>query len=146
MSEEFRGSHDVGLTHVALPVTDLAASAEFYAKYARMKIVHRRARATELDRSIAWLSDLTRPFALVLAETEEVATPLGPFAHLGVACATRGELDRLAQLARAEGCLREGPWESGGPAGYLCMLSDPDGHTLELSYGQEIALAVEQAG
>ncbi|MEE9132675.1 MAG: VOC family protein [Gemmatimonadota bacterium] len=54
---------DVGFTHVALPVTDLDSSIEFYSKYARMKVIH-----------------------------------------------------------------------------------DPDGHTLELSYGQEVQLAVDQAG
>jgi len=33
---------DVGFTHVALEVTNLDASIEFYAAYARMSVVHRR--------------------------------------------------------------------------------------------------------
>lgn len=136
---------DVGFTHVALPVTDLDSSIEFYSKYARMKVIHRRAQRTG-SRDIAWLGDGTRPFVLVLSEEPEVERPLGPFAHLGVACPTREELDRLSDLARSEGRLRDEPWDSEGPAGHLAMLSDPDGHTLELSYGQEVQLAVEQAG
>lgn len=134
---------DVGLTHIALPVTDLEASVLFYARYARMEVVHRRPRKSRAEREIAWLSDRTRPFVLVLAEVDAVDRPLGPFAHLGVACESRGEVDRLAELAREEGTLRDAPWESDGPAGYLANLRDPDGHTLELSFGQEVGLTVE---
>lgn len=137
---------DVGFTHVALPVTNLGASVEFYGKYARLRVVHRRAQSTNKDRSVAWLSDGTRSFVLVLAEVPVVATPLGPFAHLGVACESRKEIDDLCALARSESCLRDAPIDTGGPAGYLANLGDPDGHTLELSYGQEVGLAVERAG
>jgi catechol 2,3-dioxygenase-like lactoylglutathione lyase family enzyme len=135
---------DVGFTHVALPVTNLDASVAFYGKYTGLRVVHRRARATDENRDIAWLSDRTRPFVLVLPEAATVESPLGPFAHLGVACATREEMDELCAVARSEGCLREEPRETGGPAGYLAMLSDPDGHTLELSYGQEVGLTVDE--
>ena len=55
-----RGLVDVGLTHVALEVTDLDRSIEFYARYAKMEVVHRRAQATDPDLEIAWLSDRTR--------------------------------------------------------------------------------------
>ena len=135
---------DVGFTHVALPVTNLDASVAFYDKYTGLRVVHRRALATDENRDIAWLSDGTRPFVLVLAEAATVESPLGPFAHLGVACASRGEMDELCAVARSEGCLREEPRETGGPAGYLAMLNDPDGHTLELSYGQEVGLTVDE--
>ncbi len=136
---------DLGLTHVALPVTSLDRSISFYAKYAKMTVVHRRPLASDPGLDIAWLSDRTRPFVVVLAEAASVDRPLGPFAHLGVACADRDEVDRLCDLARLERCLREEPRETGGPAGYLAMLSDPDGHTLELSFGQEVGYAVEAA-
>ena len=56
---------DLGLTHVALTAHDLDASIAFYEKYARMAVVHRRAR--EGVRSV-WLSDHTRPFVIVLVE------------------------------------------------------------------------------
>ena len=133
---------DVGLTHVALEVTDLDRSIEFYASYAKMEVVHRRAQTTDPDLEIAWLSDRTRPFVVVLMEASHVDRPLGSFAHLGVACSTRAELERQCAVAAAEGCLREPLRETGSPAGCLAMLSDPDGHTLELSHGQEIGIAV----
>jgi lactoylglutathione lyase len=133
---------DVGLTHVALEVSDLDRSIEFYARYARMEVVHRRAQTTHPDLEIAWLSDRTRPFVIVLMEAASVNRPLGSFSHLGVACPTRDELERRCALAVAEGRLREPLRETGGPAGCLAMLSDPDGHTLELSYGQEVGVVV----
>ncbi len=138
-----RGLVDAGLTHVALEVTDLDRSIEFYARYAKMEVVHRRAQTTNPEMEIAWLSDRTRPFVVVLMEASRVDRPLGPFAHLGVACSTRAELEKRCALASAEGRLREPLRETGGPAGCLAMLSDPDGHTLELSYGQEVGIAVE---
>ena len=128
--------HDVGLTHVALTATDLDASIAFYGRYANMHVVHRRP-------GVVWLSDKTRPFVIVLAESPEVAQPLGPFAHLGVGCESREEVDRLAALARSDDCLVGGPNDSGPPVGYWAFLRDPDGHTLELSFGQEVGLTVE---
>jgi catechol 2,3-dioxygenase-like lactoylglutathione lyase family enzyme len=130
--------HDVGLTHVALCVTDLGRSIDFYGRYARLEVVHRRS-------GVVWLSDRTRPFVIVLAEESRVEHPLRPFAHLGVGCESREEVDRLAAQAQAEGRLVGGPMDSGPPVGYWAFLSDPDGHTLELSFGQEVGLTVEGA-
>jgi catechol 2,3-dioxygenase-like lactoylglutathione lyase family enzyme len=130
--------HDLGLTHVALPASDLDASAAFWGRYARMQVVHRR-------EGVLWLSDKTPPFVVVLARVPKVEAPLRPFAHLGVGCESRAEVDRLVAAARAEGCLIGGPVESGPPVGYWAFLRDPDGHTLEISFGQEVALTVEES-
>lgn len=135
---------DVGLTHVALPARDLDASIAFYAKYARMSVVHRRSEPGGAP--VVWLSDRTRPFVIVLIEQPSVARALGPLSHLGVGCATREEVDRLCAEARHEGVLRLGPVDSSYPVGYWAFLSDPDGHTLEISHGQEVGLTVERAG
>jgi catechol 2,3-dioxygenase-like lactoylglutathione lyase family enzyme len=126
---------DVGLTHVALPVTDLEASIAFYAEYAKMQVVHRRPQ-------VVWLSDKTRPFAIVLIQSEDVAFPIVPFAHLGVACRSREEIDELAGRAREASCLIAGPMDYGPPVGYWAFIRDPDGHTLEVSFGQEVGLTV----
>jgi predicted lactoylglutathione lyase len=67
-----------------------------------------------------------------------------PLAHLGVACASRAEVDHLCAQAKAEGCLLLEPHDAGPPVGYSALLSDPDGHTLELSFGQEVAWIVTQ--
>ena len=130
---------DVGLTHVALPVRNLDDSAEFYARFARMQVVHRR-------EGVIWLSDKTRPFVIVLLRVETVEHPLLPFAHLGVACESVEEVDRLCALARDEDRLLAGPLDYGPPVGYWAFIRDPDGHTLEVAYGQEVGLTVERAG
>lgn len=136
---------DVGLTHIALPVTDVDRSVAFYARYARMEVVHRRSDAAT-GSDVAWISDRTRPFVIVLIGLPQVDSPLRPLAHLGVGCASREELERLCAEARAEGALQAGPVDASYPVGYWAFLRDPDGHTLELSHGQEVALTVERAG
>ena len=135
---EAGSTKDVGLTHIALPATNLEASIAFYSKYAKMQVVHQRP-------EVVWLSDNTRPFVIVLMESPDVPFPLMPFAHLGVACATRDEIDELSERAQEEGCLIAGPMDYGPPVGYWAFLRDPDGHTLEISFGQEVGVTVEES-
>jgi catechol 2,3-dioxygenase-like lactoylglutathione lyase family enzyme len=104
-----------------------------------MAVVHARP-------EVVWLSDRTRPFVIVLVETPEVSDPLRPVAHLGVACASRAEVDRLCEMARSQDVLVAGPHDYGPPVGYWAFLRDPDGHTLEVSHGQDVGLAVAAAG
>ena len=132
---------DLGFTHVALPVTNLEASLAFYAAYARMEVVHER--ADEGGTRVAWISDRTRPFVVVLIELPEVRNPLLPIAHLGVGCESREAVDALCEKARSEERTVHGPIDSGYPVGYWALIADPDHHTLEISHGQEVALAVE---
>jgi catechol 2,3-dioxygenase-like lactoylglutathione lyase family enzyme len=135
---------DLGLTHVALPVADLDASLAFYRKYAALERVHERVDPATGGR-VAWVSDRTRPFVVVLIQVADVKHPLLPLAHLGVGLASREAVDRLVAEARAEGFSCYGPIDAGGPVGYFALISDPDHHTLELSHGQEVGLAVEAA-
>jgi lactoylglutathione lyase len=133
---------DLGLTHVALSVCDLDASAAFYEKYARMTVIDRR---DQDGVRVVWLTDHTRPFIIVLIETPNPHdTPLGPLGHLGVACESRAEVDRLCAVAREEGILRSGAVDNGPPIGYTAFLADPDGNSLELSFGQEVGLRVSR--
>ncbi|MGB7414282.1 MAG: VOC family protein [Thermosynechococcaceae cyanobacterium] len=134
---------DVGLTHIALPVTEVERSIEFYATYAGMQVVHRRIDA-ESGVAVVWLCDRTRPFVIVLIQTDSVQSILSPLAHLGVGCKSPEEMDALCARAQREGVLLQEPKDAGYPIGYWAFLRDPDGHTLELSYGQEIGLTVEQ--
>lgn len=134
---------DIGLTHIALPVSDVDRSIEFYSKYAAMQVIHRRIDA-EAGVAVVWLADGTRPFAIVLIQKELVNPVLSPLAHLGVGCKSREYMDSLCDLARQEAVLLEEPKDSGYPIGYWAFLRDPDGHTLELSYGQEIGFTVQE--
>ncbi len=133
--------NDIGFTHIALQVTNMERSIAFYSRYAGMEPVHRRVDAGSGVR-VVWISDRTRPFALVLVESARLDTVLAPFAHLGVGCRSRAEVDRLCAIAREEGVLVREPKDSGYPVGYWAFLRDPDGHTLELTYGQEVGLTV----
>lgn len=132
---------EVGLHHIALVVRDLDASVAFYARFAGMEVVHRR---SEGSRPVVWLSDLSRPFAIVLVQADVVDTRLDGVAHLGVGCGSQSEVDRRCGLAESEGCLELPPMDAGPPVGYFALLRDPDGHQLELSYGQRVAGAVER--
>ena len=131
---------DVGLTHVALPVADAAASAAFYARFADFQVVHRRV-DPESGAAVVWLSDLTRPFVIVIIETA-VSHTLGGYAHLGVGCADRAQVDARTRMARDAGHAVLGPFDDGPPVGYWAIITDPDGHNLELSFGQEVAVTV----
>jgi catechol 2,3-dioxygenase-like lactoylglutathione lyase family enzyme len=138
-------SVDHGVTHVALPVTDVDASLDFYARYASMQVVHQRQDADTGTR-VAWIGDLTRPFVLVLIEVAQVDARLGgTFCHIGLGVPERDDVDRRCAQARAEGRAVFGPLESGPPVGYWAYIADPDGHNLEISYGQEVALTVGEA-
>ncbi|KYC40425.1 bleomycin resistance protein [Scytonema hofmannii PCC 7110] len=151
---------DIGLTHIALPVSDVERSIKFYSTYARMEVLHSRIDA-ETGVAVVWICDRpwrkpypayreaqrsyrTRPFVIVLIQTDSVHPILSPFAHLGVGCKSREDMDALCERARQEGVLLGEQEDSGYPVGYWAFLRDPDGHTLELSYGQEIGLTVEK--
>ncbi|WP_291994387.1 VOC family protein [Candidatus Accumulibacter sp. ACC003] len=132
---------DVGLTHVALTVTDMQRSLAFYAAYADLYEVHRRQDSAS-GADVAWITDGTRPFVVVLIQSNEVTARLSPLAHLGVGCRSRQEVIERCARATVDGISVDGPTDSGPPVGFWAFLRDPDGHTLELSYGQEIGLAV----
>ncbi|MCK7080562.1 VOC family protein [Enterobacter bugandensis] len=137
---------DVGFTHVAFMVRDLEKSLAFYRRYAGMDVIHSREPDLPTARKVAWLTDHTRPFALVLVQADTVTdTPLGHFGHLGIACATREEIDRKTAMAAKEGVLRKAPEDLGDPVGYYAFFTDPDGNTLELSYGQRVGITAIQA-
>ena len=140
MGDHIPDPADVGLTHLALPVRDVEATAEFYARYAGLRIVHRR---VDAGTGVVWLADGTRPFVIVCIEHPEISPQLnGDYAHLGMGCRDRADLDARVAAARADGVAVLGPHDSGPPVGYWAILTDPDGHQLELSVGQEIAAAL----
>ena len=136
-------SNDTGFTHLALQVRDVNKSVDFYQRYAGMQVIHQREPGIPEAQKVAWLSDLTRPFALVLVQSDSTDdTPLGPFGHIGVACASREEIDEKVAIARTEGVLRREAQQYGAPVEYWAFFADPDGNTLELSYGQQIGLEI----
>ncbi len=138
------GEHpiDLGLTHVALPVTDLDRSVAFYSEFADMEVVHQRGEPGE---RVAWISDRTRPFVVVLLE-RSVDHRLGGWSHLGVGLGSREAVDESLGRALAAGYEVLGAFDSGPPVGYWGIIADPDGHNLELAFGQEVGFTVTSAG
>ena len=137
------GEHpvDLGLTHVALPVSDMETSLAFYAEYASMEVVHQRGEPGE---RVAWISDRTRPFVVVLLE-RSVDHRLGGWSHLGVGVESREAVDEGLARAAEAGIEALGPFDAGPPVGYWGIIADPDGHNLELAFGQEVGITVEGA-
>jgi catechol 2,3-dioxygenase-like lactoylglutathione lyase family enzyme len=127
---------EIGFTHVSLPVTDLDRSVDFYCRFAGMTVID-RLRDPVTGNEAARLSDGTRPFALALIKTgRPVDVPVTFPAHLGVGCPSKDDVNRLAGEAKVDGSLFKEPVDAGFPLGYWALLTDPDGHHLELSYGQ----------
>ena len=108
---------DIGLSHIALTVSNVENSVQFYAKYASMEVIHKRT-DSESGKTVVWLSDRTRPFAIVLIESPTVGAILTPFAHLGVGCRSKEIIDQKCAEADKENILIQGPKDSGYPVGY----------------------------
>ena len=141
-SDTLRDLPDHGLSHIALTVRDIDRSIAFYHEFANFEVIHQRGAR---GRRVAWLSDLRFPFALVLVESDSDKVRLGGIAHLGIACPSLQDVDRLADRAREAGCLLREPEDGGDPVGYWTLLQDPDGHNVEFSFGQEVGTQVELA-
>jgi catechol 2,3-dioxygenase-like lactoylglutathione lyase family enzyme len=133
---------DRGFSHIALTVRDVFRSIDFYRDFADFEVVHLRG---QRGHRVAWLSDLRRPFALVLVESADDRVRLGGVAHLGVACESRAQIDDRCALARIRGHLTRDAEDGGKPVGYWALLEDPDGHQLELSFGQDVGAQVRRA-
>lgn len=133
---------DVGLTHVAIPASDLDASIAFYEEFAGMEVVHHRG---EPGKRVAWITDFTRPFVVVLME-RSVDHRLGGWSHLGIGLGSREEVDEVLRRAAESGHDVQGAFDDGPPVGYWGIIADPDGHQLEVAFGQEVNFTVEHAG
>ena len=132
---------EVGFSHVALPVSDIDRSIAFYQRWADMQVVD-RLEDPNTGTKAARLGDQHSAFVIALVQGgQPVEHRLAGLGHLGVGCSSREEVDRSSAQADAEGCLRRGPIDSGYPLGYWSFLADPDGHQLELSYGQNEKMA-----
>jgi catechol 2,3-dioxygenase-like lactoylglutathione lyase family enzyme len=123
-------------THVTLRVSDFATSIPFYTGTCGLDVV--RDRRAEGGKTV-WLGRRPREgddpaFVLVLDQ--------GPVTdridHLGFQCESRGDVDRVADVARRAGRLETEPTDSGGTVGYWCLLRDPDGHRVEFTHGQPL--------
>ena len=134
-------------THVALPSGDLDASIDWYGRYTPLALLDRRGRRRPngVARPRGPGREPVRPGARhVLPRRRPPAPAAVPFAHLGIEVPTRAEVDRLADQARAEGCLHWEPADIGPPVGYVCALHDPDANVVEISHNQGVHAKVQE--
>jgi lactoylglutathione lyase len=142
------------LTHIALPVRNLEAQLEFYAKHTSMRVVSTR-QDPETGLRTAWIAnerDITPTgarFVIVLIEgslprdivgndIKEEYTFLTSISHLGISMDSREDVDRIAAIAKAEGTLVLGPMYRNPVVGYICLVRDPDGNNIEFSVEQDL--------
>jgi predicted lactoylglutathione lyase len=139
------------LTHIALPVRDLDATMAFFAKYTSLINIHERHDADTGLRTV-WLAnsrDVTDEgarFVVVLicgslptkitGDIKEQYGFLTSIAHLGISVESRAEVDRIAAMAKEDGCLLLGPMYRNEVVGYICIVTDPDGNNVEFSVEQ----------
>jgi catechol 2,3-dioxygenase-like lactoylglutathione lyase family enzyme len=135
-------------THVALPVRDVDASIAWYERFTPLRVLQRR---RDADGDAAWLGHpepAHHPFVLVLvsldADRHKDLRQLGPFGHLGMELPTHADVDAVADLARADGCLVWEPNQYPPPVGYVCAAADPDGNVVEFSFDQGVYAAAYQ--
>ena len=125
------------LTHVALWTSDIQRSVDFYRKYCGLEVVHDR---NEADGGrVVWVGERKRPrFVIVLIKRPVAHSAPNSFAHFGFSCRSREEVDERAALGRDDGILELEPRDAGPIVGYFCMIRDPDGNSVEFSFGQAI--------
>ena len=132
------------LTHLALHVRDLEATVAFYREHCAMAEVHARGAG---DNRVVWLAEPGRERDFIL-----VLMPGGPgrdqaetdYSHLGFAVASKAAVDAVAARAEAAGCLVWAPRQEPYPVGYYCGVRDPDGNSVEFSYGQPLGPGAEK--
>ncbi len=99
----------------------------------------------------AWLSNkgqVDSPMVLVLVmfykDQGKKQPHLAPFAHIGIEVPSAEELDAIAERAKKADCLAMPPVKLPPPVGYVCMISDPDGNRIEISYDQQVYSKVQE--
>ena len=129
----------VRLTHIGLPVTDLDKSIAFYKKWAGMEVTERPKDPVGIKG--ARMAQKGSNFVISLLEMPvAMALPMPGVMHLGLECASKGAVDKIANDAKKAGILISGPVDSGPDLGYQTYISDPDGNNLEFSFGQKVGV------
>lgn len=126
------------LTHLALHVPDLDACLEFYRTFCGMQVIHERAGKGS---RIVWIAEPGKGDSFIFVimpggSARQLAA--NDYSHFGFACASRDDVDAIAERARAAGCLIWEPRDEPYPVGYYCGVRDPAGNYVEFSYGQPL--------
>ena len=123
------------LTHIALHVGSMDACIGFYQRYCNLEITDDQERG---GRRVVLMAEPGRGANFVLqllaGGTDKAPTPEED-QHLGFAVDSREEVDRLAAMAADDDILLLEPFEGPYPVGYIFAINDPNGNTVEISFG-----------
>jgi len=126
-----------GLRHVALNVTDVSASVEFYSSLFGMRVVWRP------DADNAYLSSGYDNLALHRASAD--AAPSGQrLDHLGFIVETTEDVDRAAEVLAARRIALLRPPRTHRDGSRSLYLTDPDGNVIQILY--EPTLSTQRLG
>lgn len=133
-------------THLALSVRDIDAMIDWYTTYTPLELLDRRQDEHGFGAWLGHSDSPDAPFILVLAQFLDghepaagaAPSPIGPFSHLGFEVAERADIDEIAARAEAGGWLITPPTDLPPPIGYICMVTDPEGNTIEFSHDQGV--------
>ena len=128
--------------NMSLHVSDMQASHEFYRTWAGLELAH-VGRETLSCRLTTPGQD--KPFQLVLCSDSacndascRAAPKSGDISHIGIAVQSIEELKDIYNRAVAKNIINWPLQERPFPAGTLFSIKDPDGNTVEFSYGQPL--------
>ena len=124
------------LDHIAMITADVERASQFYCDWVGMQVIHDR-RDSASSHRVVWVRLANHPESLIIVmiQSEENRTS-GRMDHFGFHVASRADVDRIADRARAAGILADEPQYAGPVVGYFCTIKDPDGNLLEFSCEQ----------
>jgi lactoylglutathione lyase len=132
-------------THIALQVGDIDSSIAWYTAHTPLELLDKREDANGFGAWLGHRDNPQAPFLLVLAQFYAGSSPygdapsrIGPFGHLGIELETRAAVDAASEAATAGGFLQSPAVDLPPPIGYVCMVNDPDGNTIEFSHNQGV--------
>ncbi len=127
------------LTHIALHVDALDECIGFYERYCNLKATDDQVRG---GRRVVLMAEPGRESEFVLqligGGEDGPAAPENE-RHFGFAVDSREAVDAAVRMGRAEGIIVYELEDLPFPIGYLCALKDPNGNTVEISYGHLIS-------
>ncbi|HEX8844020.1 MAG TPA: VOC family protein [Pyrinomonadaceae bacterium] len=123
-------------THITITVSNIDRSISFYSALCNLSVL--RDRRLEGGGTV-WLGPVPPAgedptFILVLSQGE-VTDRLD---HFGFQCESKEQVDAIAEEASRQGILVYPPQDSGGAVGYWTLIKDPDGHSVEFTFGQPL--------
>jgi lactoylglutathione lyase len=139
-------------THIALRVSNIDATIAWFTEFTPLELIDKREDESGYGAWLGMPGKTNNPFILVLAQffpdkdpfaSAPMAT-LSPFAHLGMELPSKGDIDDIAAKAEAAGCLAMPPTMMPPPIGYITMLHDPDGNTVEFSWDQGVFATLQE--